>query len=96
MADIQSPRLLYIKGGLFFVLGVLASALLLIDDPRPRTALLLAVAVWSFARAYYFAFYVISHYIDPGYRFAGLASLVRYLARRRGDRSSEGDHSGNR
>ena len=51
------------------------------DDPRPRTAVLLAVAVWSFARAYYFAFYVIEHYIDPSYRFAGLVSLLRYLAR---------------
>jgi hypothetical protein len=29
MADIRSPRLLYIKGALFLVLGVAASTLLL-------------------------------------------------------------------
>jgi len=45
--------------------------------------LLLAVAVWCFARSYYFAFYVIERYVDPGYRFAGLGSFVRYLLRRR-------------
>lgn len=86
MADIRSPRLLYIKGALFLALGVLASTLLLMGDPRPRTAVLLAIAVWSFARAYYFAFYVITAYIDPTYRFAGLVSLVRYLVRRRAGR----------
>ena len=43
----------------------------------------LAVGIWCFCRAYYFAFYVIEHYIDPGYKFAGLSSFVRYLLRRR-------------
>jgi hypothetical protein len=38
----------------------------------------MAVAIWAFCRAYYFAFYVIERYIDPGFRFAGLSSLVRY------------------
>jgi hypothetical protein len=36
------------------------------------------------APAYYFAFYVIEHYVDPGYRFAGLWSFVRYVLRKRG------------
>jgi hypothetical protein len=27
-----------------------------------------------FCRFYYFAFYVIEHYVDPGYRFSGLGS----------------------
>jgi hypothetical protein len=86
MADIRSPRLLYIKGALFLGLGLVASAMLLIESPSLRTAALLAVAVWAFARAYYFAFYVVEHYIDDGYRFAGLLSFVRYLLRRRGAR----------
>ena len=47
------------------------------------SALLLATAVWCFARFYYFAFYVIEHYVDPGYKFAGLGSFVAYLFRRR-------------
>ena len=44
---------------------------------------LLAVAVWAFARAYYFAFYVIEHYVDPGYRFSGLISFLRYALRKK-------------
>jgi hypothetical protein len=87
MADLRSPRLLYIKGALLLGLGLLASAILLIENPSLRTAALLAVAVWAFARAYYFAFYVVEKYIDSSYRFAGLLSFVRYLLRRRGGRS---------
>ena len=83
MTDIRSPRLLYLKGGLFLGLGSLASALLLAEAPSVRVALLLAIAVWAFARAYYFAFYVIEHYIDGGYKFAGLLSFLQYLLRRK-------------
>jgi hypothetical protein len=87
MADIRSHRLLYIKGALFLGLGLLASALLLVENPSLRTTTLLAVAVWSFARAYYFAFYVVEHYIDDSYRFAGLLSFFRYLLKRRRGRA---------
>ena len=83
MGDLRSPRLLYLKGALFVVLGIAASTLLIVDHPNLRTAALLLIAIWAFARAYYFAFYVIEHYIDPTYRFAGLGSFVRYLAKRR-------------
>lgn len=83
MRDITSPGWLYIKGGLFLATGLLASALLLIESPTIRTAFLLAMAVWSFCRMYYFAFYVIEHYIDPGYKFAGLTDFARYVIRRR-------------
>ena len=82
MSDIRSPALLYLKGGLFLTLGILASGILLVEHANLRFCVLLAVAIWSFARAYYFAFYVIEHYIDPGYKFAGLGSFVRYLLRR--------------
>jgi hypothetical protein len=83
MADITNPRLLYAKGVLFLVGGVLASVLLVAEQPTLKVVLLLAVAVWCFARAYYFAFYVVEHYADPGYRFAGLGSFVAYLVWRR-------------
>ncbi len=86
MADIQNPRLLYLKGALLLGLGILASALLLIENPSLRTAALLAVAIWAFARAYYFAFYVVEYYIDGSYKFAGLLSFLRYLMRRRDGR----------
>ncbi len=83
--DITNPRLLYLKGGLFVLLAALACTLILIEQPTLRTAALLAVAIWSAARAYYFAFYVVEHYADPGYRFAGLWSFVRYLLRKRAE-----------
>ncbi|HTI52332.1 MAG TPA: hypothetical protein VL475_15320, partial [Planctomycetaceae bacterium] len=63
MADLRSPKVLYLKGALFVVLGALSSGLLLWEHPTLKTALLLALAVWGFSRAYYFAFYVIQHYI---------------------------------
>jgi hypothetical protein len=83
MGDIRSIPLLYAKAGLFVLLGAVACALLLLEHPELRTAGLLAIAIWAFSRAYYFAFYVIEHYIDDQYRFAGLWSVARYLYRRR-------------
>ena len=82
--DITNRRLLYLKGLLFLFTGALAAALIILENPTLKIALLLALAIWCFARAYYFAFYVIQHYVDPGYRFAGLADFARYALRRRG------------
>jgi hypothetical protein len=83
MTDIRDPRLLWLKFGLFIVLGVLASGTALVLYPSFQLAGLLAVAIWAFCRAYYFAFYVIERYIDPSYRFAGLTSMIRYALRNR-------------
>lgn len=80
--DIKSPRLLWFKGLLFLLLGIFAAALLWLDLPSLRTAALLALCIWAFCRAYYFVFYVIEHYADPGYRFAGLLSVARHLIRK--------------
>jgi hypothetical protein len=82
MGDIRNPRLLYLKGGLFLLLGILAGGMLLAQHRDWSTALLLAIAIWAFCRAYYFAFYVIQHYVDPSFRFAGLLAFVRYLRHR--------------
>ena len=85
MGDLTNPKVIYLKGALFALAGATASIILLIDSPTLRTATLLAIAVWCFSRAYYFAFYVIEHYVDPGYRFAGLGSFMKYVfSRRRG------------
>jgi hypothetical protein len=83
MKDIRDPRLLYAKGFLFLFGGLLAAGLLLAESPSWKVAVLLAIAVWCFARAYYFAFYVIEHYVDPSYRFAGLGDFLKYLLRQR-------------
>lgn len=86
MPDITSPTLLWIKFGLFVLVGLLASALALFFFPDVKLALLMAIAIWAFARAYYFAFYVIEHYVDPSFKYAGLMDFLRYAMRRkRGD-----------
>lgn len=81
--DLKSPGLMYLKAFLFLVAGCVAAGALLWESPTLRTAFLLAVAIGSFCRLYYFAFYVIEKYIDPSYRFAGLGSFVLYALRRR-------------
>lgn len=83
MGDLKSPALIYLKGFLFLVLGLLASGALLLESPTLRTALLLGIAVWSFCRLYYFMFYVIGKYVDGRYRFAGIHSFILYLIRQR-------------
>ncbi len=60
------------------LLGLISSGLLLLHSPTLQTAFLLAVTIWSCCRAYYFAFYVIQHYVDPKFRFSGLIDFVRY------------------
>ncbi len=81
--DLQSATLICLKGFLFLVTGLLSMATLLLDSPTLRTAFLLGVAIWSFCRLYYFLFYVIEKYVDPGYKFAGLYSFLLYLLRKR-------------
>lgn len=81
MGDLRNPRLIYLKGFLFLFSGLFASGLILLENPDLRLGILLAIAIWCFARAYYFAFYVIEHYVDPGYRFAGLLDFAKYLMR---------------
>jgi hypothetical protein len=83
MGDLKSPLLIKAKGLLFLVLGILAAAVLLAEHRSWRVAFLLAVAIWSFCRFYYFAFYVIEHYVDPQFRFAGLISFAQYLWKHR-------------
>ncbi len=83
MKDLTDPRLIKLKGGLFLVTGMVAAALLVLENPTPKTAFLVAIAVWSFCRAYYFAFYVIEHYVDPSFRFSGLGSALRHLLGKR-------------
>jgi hypothetical protein len=79
VTDLKSPRLIYLKGLLFLIGGVLATCLLLVEHPSVKVAFLLFVAVWCFARLYYFMFYVIENYVDQSYKFAGLIAFARYL-----------------
>ena len=86
MPDLRNPNLLYLKGALFLLGGLLSATALLLEIFTLRNLALLCLTIWCFSRAYYFAFYVIEHYVDPGYRFAGLTSFLRYLFRTRNPR----------
>jgi hypothetical protein len=83
MRDLQSHRWMWLKAALFLFIGIASSALILVEVPELRVFVLLVLAIWSFCRAYYFAFYVIEHYIDPSFRYSGLFSLLRQLWKKR-------------
>ena len=82
MQDLKNAKLIYLKALLFLVIGLLSAVLLLLEHPSLRVALLMAIAIWAFCRLYYFMFYVVEHYVDPSYRFAGLWSFVVWAGRR--------------
>ena len=83
MKNIADPLWIKVKGILFLILGTLASILLVLELPSLKVIVLLAIAIWSFCRFYYFAFYVMEKYVDSTYRYSGLLDLARYLIRRR-------------
>ncbi len=82
MKDLKSHTVICFKGALFLALGMAAALLLFAEAPTLKVALLLVLTVWAFCRAYYFAFYVIEHYVDPGFKFSGLWSFASYVFRR--------------
>ena len=79
MKDITNSRWIKFKGILFLATALLSFGLIVAEHPEVKLVLLLGITVWSFCRFYYFAFYVIEHYVDPNYRFSGLWSFVRYF-----------------
>lgn len=82
MKDLSNPFWIKLKGILFLLIGIVAAGLVLLDNFKWSTALLLALAIWSFCRFYYFAFYVIEKYVDPTYKFSGLWSFAKYFFKR--------------
>ena len=86
MKDLRSPRLIWLKGILFLVLGLTSAGLLWAETPTLKTVWLLALVIWACCRAYYFAFYVLERYVDPQFRFSGLGSLARYILQKRSPR----------
>ena len=79
MKDLTNPAWIKFKGLLFLIVGVAASFLLMFEHFEVKVFLLLAISIWCFCRFYYFAFYVIEKYVDPGYRFSGLWSCSCYF-----------------
>lgn len=84
MRVIKDRRWLYAKGALFLLLGLLSAGLLMQEARSWRVAVLLALAIWAFCRAYFFAFYVVEHFVDPTYRYDGLIDFAMYVLWQRG------------
>ncbi len=82
MKDVTNPTWIKVKGLLFLFIGIIAGVLLFLNDQTWKTVGLLVLAIWGFCRFYYFAFYVIEHYVDPNFKFSGLISFLSYLLRR--------------
>ncbi|TWT89392.1 hypothetical protein [Neorhodopirellula pilleata] len=80
--DLRSKPVIIAKGMLFLLLGIFSGGLLLTSIFSIRNLLLLGLTIWSFCRFYYFAFYVIEHYVDSKYRFTGLIDFGKYLFKR--------------
>lgn len=91
--DLSDIRWIYVKGFGFLLAGVFASLLIVLETLSLKVLLLHLVALWCFCRFYYFAFYVIQHYVDDRYKFSGLLSFVFYLLRNRGSNSAVQDAS---
>lgn len=83
MKDLSNPFWIKLKGVLFLLIGIVCLVLLLLDNLKWQTAILLALAIWSFCRFYYFAFYVIEKYVDPAYKFSGLLGFAKYFFKRK-------------
>ncbi len=83
MKDITNARLITLKGVLFLLIGLLALVLILLEHFSWKTLVLLILAIWSFCRLYYFMFYVIEHYVDPGFKFSGVLSFIAYLLKQK-------------
>lgn len=84
MRNLTSAAWIKVKGALFLLLGSLCATMLLLERSSLKDAVLLVVAVWSFCRFYYFAFYVMEKYVDEGYRYSGLLDFARYMMARKG------------
>ena len=87
MGDLSDPRLIYAKGFLFLLCGLISASLLVLTMPHGRDVFLLCVTIWSFCRFYFFLFYVIEHYVDDHYRYAGLTDFLRSYVKRCNRRS---------
>ena len=78
--------MIWLKGILLLAIGSVSAALIFMETPTLKLGILLALTIWGFCRAYYFAFYVIGRYVDSSYRFSGLSSFFVYCWRKRSQR----------
>ena len=87
MTDITSKKVIVLKGILFLFIMIGSSTVIVIKHPTLVAVLALCALIWASARFYYFLFYVLERYVDPGLRYSGLLALLSALLRHR-NRSS--------
>jgi len=83
LSDDLPKSLIFLKGGLFVLILLMASALVLLADPLWQRAGALLAVIWSSARCYYFMFYVIERYVEPSYKFSSVYSFLLYLLKKK-------------
>ena len=81
--DIKSPLLLWLKGGLFGLMAVMAAVMLVATGNRWYEVGLLAICVWAACRFYYFFFYVLDHYVGGDKNASIFAMLVKLLSKQK-------------
>jgi hypothetical protein len=76
--DLKSPALIHAKGLLFLIAGLMAAALLWLQNPSWETLGLLAITIWACCRFYYYLFYVLERYLG-GQRSSGIWDAIKHL-----------------
>jgi hypothetical protein len=82
MRDLRSPVMMFAKAGLFLIAWGLCGGIVVNAQGPLERLISFAVGSWCLARAYYFLFYGIEHYVQPGWRHAGVWGMVRALGSR--------------
>ena len=83
MRHLKSKKWIVAKGVMFAGIALATAALILVEMPSVKRALLLTLLVWASCRFYYFLFYVLEQYVDPTMRYAGLFDLLMGMRQRR-------------
>jgi hypothetical protein len=83
MTDLTSKKWIVAKGVMFLVIALATAALILMEVPSVKVAVLLTLLVWAACRFYYFLFYVLEHYVDRTMPYAGLLDLLMGMRQQR-------------
>ena len=83
MTDLRSKKWIVAKGVMFAGIALATAALILVEMPSMKLAILMTLLVWASCRFYYFLFYVLEQYVDPTMRYAGLFDLLMGMRQRR-------------
>jgi hypothetical protein len=94
MTDLTSRKWIVAKGVMFLAIAVATAALIFLEMPSIKLAVLLSLLVWAACRFYYFLFYVLEHYVDRTMRYAGLFDLLMGMRQRRAQKRHDASRNG--